>query len=83
MLVVKLELWPWGNESRARELGRCVIANDGEGSVTTGHYTAEWSQPSDSHFEAPAPAAIRNWPRLERSAWELLAALTGAPKAKS
>lgn len=29
MIVVKIEMWPKGDESRARELGRTYIYNDG------------------------------------------------------
>lgn len=33
MVVVKIELWPYGSEARAREIGRMYIANDGNTSV--------------------------------------------------
>lgn len=33
MLTVKIELWPYGDEERAREIGRMYIANDGTTSV--------------------------------------------------
>lgn len=39
MLVVKIELWPKGDHTRARTLGVGTIANVG-GSVSTGHYEA-------------------------------------------
>lgn len=38
MLVVKIELWPRGLESRAKELVRVYIANDGTGTETHGNY---------------------------------------------
>jgi hypothetical protein len=30
MLVVKVEIWPYGQEQDAKELGRLYIANDGK-----------------------------------------------------
>jgi len=41
MIVVKIELWPHGNESKAREIGRCNIWNDGTGTKERGNYKAE------------------------------------------
>ena len=35
MIVVKVELWPKGNEARAREIGRMTITNDG--TITKGN----------------------------------------------
>lgn len=52
MLVVRLFLWPGGDESQARELGRINIANDGSGDPERGNYDVEllhsgsyWGQP--------------------------------------
>ena len=39
MLVVKIEMWPGGNEGKAYLLSQGVIANDGKGSVTLGSVT--------------------------------------------
>lgn len=38
MVVVKIELWPFGSEDRKRELGRAFIWNTGKGSSTRGEY---------------------------------------------
>lgn len=38
MLVVKVELWPFGEEELLEELGRITIANDGEGSSLVADY---------------------------------------------
>jgi hypothetical protein len=35
MLVIKCELWPMGDESKATEICRVYIANDGKTSVQT------------------------------------------------
>lgn len=41
MVVVKIELWPHGDESKARPLGVAMIANDGTGDVKTGSYEVQ------------------------------------------
>ena len=38
MLVVKIELWPKGDESKARQIGRIDIINDGTGTSEFGNY---------------------------------------------
>lgn len=38
MVVVKIELWPHGLESKAREIGRAEIINDGTGTEEVGNY---------------------------------------------
>ena len=41
MVVVKIELWPYGIKERAREIGRLNIVNDGSGDTRIGHYKVE------------------------------------------
>jgi hypothetical protein len=41
MIVVKVELWPFGNPNEAQEIGRAYIANDGTGSQSTGNYNVQ------------------------------------------
>jgi hypothetical protein len=41
MIVVKVELWPHGEEARAREIGRARIINDGTGDLARGNYQVE------------------------------------------
>lgn len=36
MIVVKIELWPLGDESRSQEIGRMEIANDATKTYKTG-----------------------------------------------
>lgn len=38
MVVVKVELWPGGYESNAREIGRMTITNRGDGTAERGNY---------------------------------------------
>ncbi len=55
MIVVKVELWPHGDESQSRTLGIVKITNDGTGNETTGNYQVELSH-SDKYFGRPG-----NW----------------------
>jgi hypothetical protein len=41
MVVVKIEIWPCGDESKAREIGRMNIINDATGDNTIGNYKYE------------------------------------------
>ncbi len=43
MIVVKMELWPGGDKSKARPLGVIMIANDGTGDAESGDYLVEAS----------------------------------------
>lgn len=38
MIVVKLEIWPYGVEANARSLGKIEVHNDGTGSISRGNY---------------------------------------------
>lgn len=38
MVVVKIELWPHGEESQKRDLGCLVISNDGTGDEKVSNY---------------------------------------------
>ena len=40
MIVVRIEVWPFGNRSRKREIGQIVIANDATGDCEIGNYNA-------------------------------------------
>lgn len=41
MIVVKVELWPGGDKTRKRPLGRMKIWNDNSGTATAGNYKFE------------------------------------------
>ena len=43
MIVVKIELWPYGDHTKSRLLGVCSIANDGTGDKKHGNYNVELS----------------------------------------
>lgn len=78
MIVVKIELWPWGNEERMREIGRMFIANTGQDRVPDrGDYTGAVSMdcPSPVDPEGPSPTRsgeVKDYPRLSYNVWRLI-----------
>lgn len=65
MIVVRIELWPWGNQEARRTLATVAIANTGAGNRYIGDY--HWAvshQTSDAAEENPA-ALLR-----ESGAWK-------------
>jgi len=55
MVVVKIELWPHGDESKARPLGVMHISNDRTGTNEIGNYDVELKH-AGSYFGKPG-----NW----------------------
>jgi hypothetical protein len=73
MMVVRIELWPQGDESQKRELGVAHVANVG-GSTESGNYKV-------TLFKSPEYAkrdgvwkrgVVMNFPRLRLGPWDLL-----------
>lgn len=87
MIVVKLEMWPYGDESRKYDLGRTYIANVG-GDAERGEYDAAVCRrgttavPSPVDPDGPKPTRsshVSNYPRLAYNVWRLIIrALLGA-----
>lgn len=74
MLAIKIELWPYGDQSKAKVLGMCMIANDGTGDQETGNYYAIFK---DDKCEKKSE--VKSFPRLRLNAFDLLfRALRGA-----
>lgn len=71
MIVVKLELWPFGDESKARPLGTAIIANDGSGSNGTGNYRVVLSKRGKKAGKWKE-GALEGFPRKRLGAWDLL-----------
>ena len=80
MIVVKIELWPLGAESRKREIGRMYIANVG-GDVERGDYQVAVCRRGSDAVPAPilpnGPKAtrtgeVRDYPRLAYNVWRLI-----------
>lgn len=82
MIVVKIELWPFGNEARKSEIGRMYIANDGSGSAVDGSYDVavcrRGSTAVPKHINPEGPKATRTgrvcgYPRQAYNVWRLIA----------
>lgn len=82
MIVVRIELWPFGAESRSRELGRMYIANTGGGTVDRGDYQVAVCRkgsvavPRPILPDGPQPTRageVRDYPRLAYNVWRLIA----------
>lgn len=71
MIVVRMELWPGGDESRKRPLGVAFIVNDGTGTVDRGSYAVMLSRMKDA-TEPWRLGRVRDWPRRTGSPWDLL-----------
>lgn len=93
MITVKIELWPFGDESRAKEIGRMYIANDGAGNIERGDYKVAVCRrnttdvPKPIHPEGVNPTrsgAVKNYPRLAYNVWRLItrALLSAFPEEK-
>lgn len=52
MIVVSIELWPHGDQAKARPLGVALITNDGTGNKVTGNYNVKLSH-SGKYIEKP------------------------------
>jgi hypothetical protein len=73
MLRIILELVPFGDESRARRIGVGHIANVSELSSQACDYRFEFEQePWQGRTFGPYVGHITNWPRKDRSAWEIV-----------
>ena len=78
MLVVKIEMWPYGDGSKAREIGRTYIANVG-GNSKKGDYevavcrrgTTECPFSTDD-IKASRTGQVTNYPRLSYNVWRLI-----------
>lgn len=74
MLVIKIEMWPQGDESQAREIGRAHISNDGTGTPDRGHYDVKLLK-SAEYATRPGTwkkGRVQNFPRQVLGPWDLL-----------
>jgi len=69
MLVVKVELWPFGNEESKRTLGTMRISNDATGTTTRGNYNVRvFSRDGRETHKV----RVENYPRKALSVWALV-----------
>lgn len=74
MVVVKIELWPLGDEDFKKSLGEVHIINDGTGTRTRGNYKVNFFNRAGRYFKSKK---IENHPRQATSTWNLLAKVFG------
>lgn len=55
MIVVRIELWPHGDESSSKPLGVLVISNDGTGNQQLGNYSVTASHAGDFYGKRKEP----------------------------
>jgi hypothetical protein len=70
MLRVTIELVPHGDETRAREIGVMLIANDGEGTHTKGNYAYVYGY-TDRRGVRFSTGTVKNFYR-NQGAWALI-----------
>lgn len=82
MLVLKLEMWPHGDETRKREIGRTYIYNDGQGSARRGNYEVrvcrkdKYGTNLDDLRNGKGftrTGRVEDYPRLSYNVWRLIA----------
>ncbi len=70
MIVIKIELWPMGFESRKRELGRMLIRNRG-GTQKRGDYGVQVLR-KGSTSKALRECRVEDYPRESYNIWRLI-----------
>lgn len=80
MVVVKVEIWPHGDESKARPLGVVMISNDGTGDTTKGNYDVVashagkyYGKRKEPYKKAKVTGFPRTWSPYKLVAWALKA----------
>jgi hypothetical protein len=74
VIVVKVEMWPGGDESRAYELGSAVIVNDGKGTPDRGNYTAGFHRGAGKATRRTTKfGEVKDFPRKSLNVWHLIA----------
>ena len=72
MLVVKIELWPGGDEKRCREIGRMRIINQGgTASAERGDYSIHLMRKGTTDT-MQRTGEVLDYPRLSYPVWKLV-----------
>ena len=69
MIVVKLEIWPYGDESDTSSLGTIEIYNDATGSFTRGNYKYKLKGKKD---RVMSEGTVKNYARNAQHPWNLI-----------
>lgn len=68
MIVLKMELWPFGIERLKRTIAEAKIVNDGTGDDTIGNYDVELRHKSRLFRKC----RVEGFPRQRLTAWDIL-----------
>lgn len=68
MIVIRVEIWPQGDQGNAREIANAVIANDGSGTKSVGNYLATF-QTAPGRL---ADSEVKGFKRRQNHVWELI-----------
>ena len=71
MLVIKIELWPFGDESRKKVLGLATIVNDGTGTHELGNYDCRILQ-KGGKGKAIRKGRVEGFSRITNGPWNLV-----------
>ena len=69
MIVLKIEMWPRGEEAKAYLLGSAHIWNDATGTASTGNYGFKLFRKDGRQYRE---GVITNFPRKRLLVWDLL-----------
>ena len=69
MIVVKLEIWPFGMEEYAETIGVMEIHNDATGTLTQGNYEYNLKGKSNHLMKS---GRIESYPRKAYNTWNLI-----------
>jgi len=75
MIVIKIELWPSGDESKRKELCRGSIVNDWTGTNEEANYNISLLGSGDTDFDGPVEmsATLNYFKRKKYELWDLVA----------
>lgn len=71
MLVIKVEIWPLGDESRAEEIGRAHVVNTGTGTREVGNYIV-YAGPPEAPRDAQGLCGHVHGHERDKGFWPLL-----------
>lgn len=75
MIVVKMELWPLGDESRKKTIGTVRIVNDGTGTWSRGNYNVSvMHRGKGKEHKVWRHGRVTDYARLSKSPYNLLLA---------
>ena len=74
VIVVRVELWPFGSEENKKEFGLLKIVNDGTGTQSRGNYHFGLFGKTNRLMNK---GEIKGWPRKQKHVWALIHRVLG------